>query len=889
MSFYGYSQEKLSINVSDFQKKVALGGHFTLYFEVENTTRIEENLLDSLILPQNWSILTHKKTIIDKTLTRYSYTVCTSRNNVSAEYFMNFRLGSGNGTLGFKRVSVYVEEVSNLEIVNLTQHEYVQEGDAVLSKFLIQNSGNKIEKVRLETSRGNILGNKDFYLIEPDSSLRIYVQQVVPVTEQNYWQTTADLRVYSENQKTPIISFITIPVYSSKIKKSDKYLRFPMEVGGGYLEYKFGEQKVSAFQYYASGKGFLDFESKNHLSFSVRGPNQFDFPAVGSTDEYALSYAYKDKFIVTVGDYLLRMNNLMEFGRYGRGVKIDHNFNKISTSLFYQKARFFPNQKDALGGNIRYNFSNRSSVSLNFISKNLTLPSGSFTSNIVGTSIDIKKENFLMETEVAVGEAQQKISLGFYNKFYLRLGKFQINNELVYADKNFYGFYTNSWLLINGINFALSNKMSLGINTNFTRTNPSLDVNVYSFSPFAKTYLGFISYQLNQKNLFTFNFIKQEREDRQTPSTFHYKEDLGNFSYMLNTSKFSINTQSRYGFSQNLLSVDSLSKNLSFANSIQPTVRVLPWMWLGAYLEHQHTRKFTTNNSLQNLVYYGGNFRVNFKQNLSVNVLYRNNYSPDQFYEQRTFLDASLNYDTKHHQFSISGGQVFLPNVPDSYQNTLFFSAKYILKLNLPIAKNKKLGMISGEIHGMNNGISKEGVMVQLGEKRFMTDTTGRFYFKDLVPDQYFLKVVSNKVGVISTTKFPMQVDVKADSTSKIDVAFIKTGGVVGKINFSYASKVNQVIDTEKIPVVVVTLYNDKESYTTQMNSKNEFSFKEMKPDSWKVKVYIPGNQPLFTIQNPEQSLEIESDKLKEINFNVQPTERKIYFSNRNYNISLNK
>ena len=889
LSFCAFSQENLSVKVLDYQRKVTLGGRFTLYFEVENTIKNKKNLVDTLILPQNWSVLTHKKTVIDPSITRYSFTIYTSRNNVSGEYFIDFRLMDGRNILGFKRAGVFIEEMSNLEIVNLSQHEYVQEGEAVLSKFLIQNSGNKTEKVRLETSRGDILGNKDYYLIEPDSSLKVYVQQVIPITDQNYWQTTADLKVYSEKQVPPVISFIQIPVYSSKIKKSDKYLRFPMEIGGGYLEYRFGKQVVNAFQYYANGNGFLDFGNKNHLSFSVRGPNQFDFPAVGNTDEYTLSYAYKDKFSVTVGDYLERLSNLMEFGRYGRGIKMEQRIDKTSISVFYQKARFFPNQKDAFGGNVRYNFNNGSSISLNVISKNLTLPNRSFTSNIMGTSLNIKKENLLIETELGVGEAEQRFSLGFYNKFYLRFGKFQLNNELVYADKNFYGFYNNSWLLINGINYALSNKISLGINTNFSRTNPSLDANVYSFSPFAKTYLGFISYQINQKNLFTLNFIKQEREDRQTPSRFHYKEDLGNFAYMFNSNKFSLNTQSRYGFSQNLLSDDSLSKNLSFSNMIQPTVKVTPWMWIGAYFEHQHTRKFTTNNSLQNLVYYGGNLRVNFKQNLSVNVLYRNNYSPDQFFEQRTFLDASLNYDTKHHQFSLSGGQVFLPNVPDSYQNTLFFSVKYILKLNLPIAKNKKLGMISGEIFGMNNGISKEGVMVQLGEKRFMTDTTGKFYFKDLVPDQYFLKIVSNKVGVISTVKFPMQVDVKANSTSNINVSFIKTGGVVGKVDFEYPAKVHQVVDTDKIPMVLVTLYNDKESFTTQMNSKNEFSFKEMKPDSWKIKVYIPGNQPLFTIQNPEQSLEIESDQLKVVTFKVQPTERKIYFSNRNYNISLNK
>lgn len=889
LSYCTFSQEKISIKVSDFQRKVILGGHFTLYFEVENSIKNEKKLLDTLILPQNWQILTHKKTTIDNLHTRYLYTVSTSRNNISAEYFLDFKLISERGVVAFKRAFVFVEEVSNLEIVSLTQHEYVQEGDAILSNFLIQNSGNKVEKIRLETSRGNILEEKEFYLLKPDSSLKIYVQQVIPITEQNFWQTSADLKVYAENKNTPIVNFISIPVYSSKIKKNDKYLRFPVEVGAGYLEYRFGNQAVHAYQYFGSGRGFLDFENKNYLSFSVRGPNQFNFPAVGNTDEYALSYSYKDRFSITAGDYLQRLNNLMEFGRYGRGVRIDQRFDKISMSGFYQKARFFPNQKDAYGGNLRYNFTNRSSISLSFISKNLTLPTKNFTSNIVGTSLEIREENFNLETEVALGEVEKNLSLGFYNKFYLRFGRFQVNNELVYADKNFHGFYNNSWLLINGINFALSKKISLGINTNYSRVNPSLDANVYSSSPFVKTYLGFVSIQFNPKNLLTFNFINQEREDRQTPSKFHYKEDLGNLSYQFYSDKFNLSTQSRYGFSQNLLSNDSLSKNLSFSNLIQPSIRIMPWMWIGAYIEHQHTRKFTSTNALQNLIFYGGSLRVNLKQNLSINVLYRNNYSPDQFFEQRTFLDASLIYDTKHHQLSLNAGQFFLPNVPDSYQNSLFISAKYTLKLNLPIAKNKKLGTISGEIVGMNNGITKEGVMVQLGEKRFLTDETGRFYFKDLVPDQYFLKIINNKTGVISTTKFPMQVDVKADSNSKISVSFIKTGDVIGKIKFNYNSKVHQVADTEKTPVVLITLYNDKDSYTTQMNSRNEFSFKEMKPDSWKIKVYIPGNQPLFKIQNPEQSLEIESDISKEVIFNIQPTERKIYFSNHSFNISLNK
>ena len=112
LNFYAYSQEKISITTSDFQKKVALGGHFTLYFEVENTIKSEKKLLDTLILPPNWSVLTHKKTVVDNTLTRYSFTVCTSRNNTSGEYVMDFKLISEKSVIAFKRATILVEEVS---------------------------------------------------------------------------------------------------------------------------------------------------------------------------------------------------------------------------------------------------------------------------------------------------------------------------------------------------------------------------------------------------------------------------------------------------------------------------------------------------------------------------------------------------------------------------------------------------------------------------------------------------------------------------------------------------------------------------------------------------------------------------------------------------------
>ena len=69
--------------------------------------------------------------------------------------------------------------------------------------------------------------------------------------------------------------------------------------------------------------------------------------------------------------YVLRFNNLMEFGRFGRGLKVEQNTERGNTTLFYQHARFFPNQKDAFGGSYKWHLKGESNIGVNFISKNL--------------------------------------------------------------------------------------------------------------------------------------------------------------------------------------------------------------------------------------------------------------------------------------------------------------------------------------------------------------------------------------------------------------------------------------------------------------------------------------------------------------------------------------
>lgn len=882
--------------MSNIPKSVKLGQYFSLFFNLSHTDSLPNGFQNKLVLPPNWKILTEKKIESPNSSfsTKYIYTISPPSQAAAVAYTIDFQIIADGKIYVNQKAIVNIEATRHVEIVPLNQPEFVKEGDVLKVQYLIQNFGNKTERIKLETSRGVIENIKDSVYVSPNSYLKVSVKQDIPLTgSSSSWLTSSDLKVSFPNQDAPIFQLLSIPVYSTKTKKNDPYLRFPVEIGGGFMHYSFGKQTTQAFQYLAMGKGFLDFSKKHHLDFTFRGPNQSAFPTIGSYDQYSMSYTYLSKTDITAGDYVLRFNNLMEFGRFGRGLKIEHNIGQGRATIFYQKARFFPNQKDAFGGRYQLNLKKESHIGFNFISKNLNYNNINFSSNMVGVSSFFKKERYSNEAELALGYAQNKLDIGFFNKFYYAYKRLNFNSEIVHAGKNFYGFYTNSFLFVNGFNIHLSSKINMGMNTNITKINPSLDVIKYATSPYSSTLMTFISYQPNTRNQLFLNFTKQEREDRQKTSTYHFKEDFVNFSYNLNASKFILSSQVRYGYAQNLRIVDNTGKKEASSFILQPSVALMPWLWIGGYSEYQHTTKFSINDKYQNLYYYGGNIRLNYKKNISLNGMYRNNYAPDEFFEQRSFIDGSLIFDYEKHLFSLNISKSYLPNFSNNGDNTLFLSARYMARINMPLKKDKKIGHLKGQIISLSEGIKKEGILMQVGQYKTLTDSNGVFNFPNLMPNTYYLTMPYNisLKGVVSTLKIPVEANIKADSSLFLTIPLIKTGGIIGSVNFDTPlppSTGNRDANTEK-PTIYIKLFNTNESFITELNSKNEFSFKEMKPGLWKLKAIILGNNEQFEILNPEQDVEIVSDQIKKNTFTVKIKERKIQFSGKNFHLSTQK
>lgn len=926
VSFDISAQNSLSIRVLNPPNKIKPGEYFTLFLDVKSSNYFENNVEVVITLPKDWHILMSKKPSVFKgqQSVKFIYTIAASGLTPKGMYNLGISVTGEGYKTESKTQIIEVERVQHLEILTLNIPEYVKEGDTLTTEFIIQNSGNTTEKVILKTLHGKIelpkpdtltgnlkklipfkhrkrvgvknneIENKvDSVTVEPNQSLRVKVVQIIPISTKDSWITSSDLQIVIKDSIHPISKTVSVSVYSNKSKESDPYLRFPIEMSVWYNNFMIGNKYIPSYQYDIRGKGNIDFAKKHYFNFIVHGPNQFNVPSTGSYDQYSFEYTYKRRTTITVGDYTMKVNSLTELGRFGRGARFDQSFKKIDFSLFYVNPRLYPSQRDTYGGIFTVKPSAKFTFSFNLLSKTLVDNNLQvFDARFYGVSTAIHLKNFSIDNEVSSSFSQGKADFGVFNRLIWRIGGFQINNDLIYTGKNFYGFYKDSYLLINSINYYLSKKMSVNLVSNITRLNPSHDFTIFTSSPYSQNGMLSLNYQINKVNRIFMSYEAREREDKSSVKRFHFTEKFGKITYYINTPKFTFGYDGRFGTSQNLLvKTDSSVNQRLIQNMIQPRIEVLPWLWIGGYFDYQRTSKFSDDNTTRNFYYYGGSLRIALSKIFSASMMFRNNYAPDELIETKSFLDINANLHLGNHDLTFTGGGAFVPNTQMSNQDSQFFALKYCFKFNAPIARNKKLSSIKGQVVGLNEGINLKGIVVQLGNKRFVTDAKGFFQFNDLVPSKYFINLVPSSIesGVITSLQTPSEIIVRSDSTYKIVIPLTKTGAIMGRIIFQKSESIGAVDITKQKPVVLVKLYNEKENFLTQVNGKDEFSFKEIKLGKWKVIAWIPGQLDQFSILNSDQYIDLTANLGKEILITITPKERKIHFSNKTHQLSTKK
>nr|MCU0340631.1 carboxypeptidase-like regulatory domain-containing protein [Spirosomataceae bacterium] len=497
-----------------------------------------------------------------------------------------------------------------------------------------------------------------------------------------------------------------------------------------------------------------------------------------------------------------------------------------------------------------------------------------------GTSL-IKTEKLEMENEMAVNQANGKVDFGAFSNVIYNGERFRGSNNLVYAGKHYYGFYNNGWLLNNALYYNVLPKLTAAIINNYNRLNPSLDLLVLNASPYYKNNTAELTYRANRRSRIVLNVTHQYKEDRQQTKKFHFKENYARLMYFYQTDSYNLWLDGQYGYTHNLLvSPDKAERRFSSRYMFQNEFKITQSFSMGGNAEYLNTAKYSTTNEPSQYFFYGGTVKYRIRKVLDFNLTYRNNFAPDELIERRNFFDLQSTLRLGQHQLSLIGTQTYIPGF--LAQNNLILSLRYRYLLNIPVAKYKNLGSIKGQITGSSN-VKKSGVLVQLGNERYLTDANGGFVINNILPNKYTLNLLRSSIGMgtVPTVQVPMEVTIKPDSALKIEIPFAKSGAIAGKIVVEKSTQIGAKETTQTKPEIMLKLHNGRESFLTLPDENGQFSFKEILPGEWQLSATLLGKDGKFTIVQPKKVLTVVAEQSQQVTFTVKPIERNIRFSDK--------
>ena len=209
------------------------------------------------------------------------------------------------------------------------------------------------------------------------------------------------------------------------------------------------------------------------------------------------------------------------------------------------------------------------------------------------------------------------------------------------------------------------------------------------------------------------------------------------------------------------------------------------------------------------------------------------------------------------------------------------FTLSYTIPLQIPVSKKKSIGMLKGIVYDMENKNTPiPNVVLSVGEATAVTDLRGEFIFPSLKPGTYFLKIEKGSIGLkrVITEKLPISVKVTGGETERLEIAVVTACRITGKIRvFDFLNHdKNKLQDTGGSSNTLLEITDGKEIIRKLTDEDGSFSFEDMRPGKWAIKIY--GNDlPLHHyLEIIEFAVDLTAGEAKEFTIRVLPRDRTI-------------
>ncbi len=672
---------------------IPVGQTESIVIKLTNRTSSAVELTYQLETPPQWLNLNGAKTTIELESgaeKRVFFTFRPASSVKAGDQELKFTVSQeGHETREFP-LTLNIQKTFRVSLSNSSQISYAISGTDVMFPYTLINRGNTPTLLRLKTIGCEVLNDDpDSLYLQPGELRHLQVNVSTPSNLLYNEDKRFKLEVVSNEFDTSFVHYEKIEVYPSGKTQEDSHIKLPVRISMNYLGRGTDDDYISAFQGDIFGKGSINKEGTDVIEFHMRGPDRTQYSTFGNFEEYYIKYKTKN-YGVWVGDQVLRLSRLTEFGRYVRGVSGFVKLNNTQIEASYGKARFFPyvdsesalkltqslGKKWEFGGGMLYKqFKETDSAAV------IPMAFANYVS-----------DHFSLETEGSYGRSGSTEGYAYRIQTAGKLKKFRYTAGILQADAFYPGFLQNSIALNSSAGYTFG-RLNVSLNGSYNDRNPSLDT-FFVTAPFSYSTALNLAYRIDDQTRMRLTSGQRRRKDRMSLNLFDYKEDFVRFNFNKNYEQIRVGFLSEYQWNINYLlpAEDRISKGYMIGGSFG--YKIGEKLGVSTYANYLDNSRYSNERFRTVIFSLQGNWEAS--QRTRFGVSYQNNYDIEDYYQTQDYLDASVEQRVgQNHLFTFSG-RYSKPRGQGTKQ--VFVNAKYTYEFGMPIRRIKGHGKVKGRL-----------------------------------------------------------------------------------------------------------------------------------------------------------------------------------------------
>jgi hypothetical protein len=861
--------------LSDQRKELAPGATANILLSITNTSDTIREFELKFNKQNNWrQIMNYSSILIEgNTSVTKIISIKVPENAKAGDYTIHWDAIEKPGSDVVGKVSIPIRVISRyqLEVVKQKVPGYMYSGDTLGVQFSIRNLSNTDVSVTTTTINGQY--PETHYLnIPKDSTIirKVTVHTAKHLDSFSHQSVTLSAMVTGkpETHSTGTYWFDILP---SEEAGFDGYNRLPVKIAGIFASGNRLNKRYYAFMYDIRGGGFLREEDSHRLDFHFRGPDRSGNPILGMNDEYNMSYRTK-KAEFYAGDHNFSLSDLTESSRIGRGIKLAYKLNNFSVGSFFHSPRYYPGTKNSLSIYTNWNRNENFRLAAGYLAKTDTLHN---TANLFTLSGTLRPFLWMHSSfEVAMGILKGNTTRAYSGIMNINHSFLSSHLNIKYAEPNFPGYLTNSLIVSSGVKINLK-KFTLSANYDHNSSNLALDT-LYANAPFSKNMFFTTFFRISPDNSLGISINSVLLKDRGVKQLFDYTKYFGRFFLENKIRRFNFNIYGDYGKIINYLAINETKATDFYTGNLQLRYILNETFSMKGFINYEGGSQYQVTG--HNRYYYGGSLLVNLKKTF-LSFDYQSDYELKEYFRDRSLLTLQLHHQLHpNHEVELSTNYRLVKN---SVSNKEFsIQARYVYTLNLPVSKKRNNGSLHGKVTTQDT-LSTEGILFTIGGKKAMTNKNGEFRFPVLKAGTYEMTMDESKfeLNTIATVPGPYRITIEAGKIKSFESELTKAARIAGKLIIKEDKSTTNTgfyPVKEEIDKLIVEASGNNETFRVYTGSDGTFSFNDLRPGDWNIKIYPNGIPDGYKIEKDQFTFRLTSGKTEQLEVVVHKKNREI-------------